>query len=149
MVTFRSPTSLLSWIAVGTCLAWVGCGGGSGGPRTIPVSGKVTYKGEPVKGAVVNFFPEAGQNVSGAQATCQDDGSFETPSGRGLTAGRYRVAIEAYKQPLHEIPPAELAKIGDSNLAVPKKYLKPDTSGLTVTVEESESSKTADFELVD
>jgi len=66
-----------------------------------------------------------------------------------VAAGRYRVSIEAYKRPLHEIPPAELAKIGDDNWAVPKKYLKPDTSGLTVTVEESDSSKTADFELVD
>jgi len=51
MIAFRPPTDFSMWIVIGTCLAWAGCGGVSGGPRTIPISGKITYKGEPVQNA--------------------------------------------------------------------------------------------------
>jgi len=156
MIAFRFPRIFSVWTLVGICLAGAGCGGGSDGPRTIPISGKVTYKGEPVKNGQINFFPETGQEIRGTQANTQEDGVFQTPPGKGLMVGRYKVSVQAYKGPVNdpasEAPPggmAKTAKTGDSELAVPKKYASPDTSGLTVAVEASDSSKTLDLELTD
>lgn len=106
-----------------------------------------------MKNGQVNFFPEAGQEIRGTQANTQEDGAFETPPGKGLMVGRYKISIQAYKSPLYapasDAPPGGMAKTGDSDLAVPKKYTSPDTSGLTVTVEANDSSKTLDLELTD
>ena len=45
---------LLAFSIVAVLVA--GCGGSSG-PRTIPASGKITYKGEPLDAGTVTFSP--------------------------------------------------------------------------------------------
>jgi hypothetical protein len=72
-----------------------GCGGS--GPRTIPVSGTVTYKGKPVANANVSFAPE---DPSGLIATGVTDSSGHFKLGTlaaedGAIVGKYRVTVIA------------------------------------------------------
>ena len=136
----------LPLFALGAC-AVTGCTTSAEGPRTVPVSGKITYQGAPVSDAVIVFYAEEGRE--GAVLTTQKDGTFKTPRGRGLMAGEYRVSVAAYKRSPSDIPPRELEKIGDDNLSIPKKYTKPDTSALTFVVKERDSAKISNFELTD
>lgn len=74
-----------------------GCGNSSG---TFPVSGRVMYKGEPAKGAVVYFHCESGAGAMKQPipfGIVGDDGSFELSSdnmGYGALPGTYAVLVE-------------------------------------------------------
>ena len=132
-----------------TCLSLmlVGCGGGgaSGGPKRHPVSGSVTYSGKPVVSGTITFGPTDAAKGTPDTATIGKDGSFQLE--RGLAAGDYTVLITSYKRPIADIPPPEMAKLGDSNWAIPKKYTDVKTSDLKFTVKAQ--SNTAKFELKD
>ena len=45
-------------VALVTLSLGVGCSGTTGNPKTVPVTGTVMYKGEPVEGATVSFWAE-------------------------------------------------------------------------------------------
>lgn len=73
----------------------VGCGGPKGDtPPTAPVSGTVTYKGEPVEEGTVVFHPEGGERPAfgdlgpGGQFTLT---TFE--KGDGAVIGKHKVVI--------------------------------------------------------
>ncbi len=118
-----------------TVLAWCsGCG--PGGPPTGSVSGKVTYKGQPLTTGVVTFINE--KAGSGASSDLDPSGSYHIES---IRTGDYNVAV-------HRRPPllSEGPKVFENwKLSIPDKYQDHQTSGLTVTVEEGR--KTADFGL--
>lgn len=85
-------------------VTWLaGCSGASI-PNTIPVSGKVTYKGQPVGSATVTFVGEA--NTRPATALTSADGTYSlmTLDSQGALAGNYRVTVDKT-----DIPP-ELRK---------------------------------------
>ncbi|MDA0835512.1 MAG: hypothetical protein O3A29_19735 [Planctomycetota bacterium] len=131
-------------------LCITGCGGVSDAPVTIPVSGKVSYNGTGVKNASITFSPLDAVKSRAAQASCGEDGSFQTPEGKGLMPGKYKIVIQAYKTPLAEISPKDLAtQGGDNNLAVPKKYMDLSTTDLEVEISESDSSKKLMLDLKD
>lgn len=75
-------------------LACVSCGNG-----LYPVSGKVTYKGQPAAGAAV-FFQRPGVDLLNEHmiiGLVQEDGSFELvcgSQGKGAPPGEYNVLIE-------------------------------------------------------
>src|SRR5262249_7863155 len=50
-----------------------GCGPAESHPETVPVQGKVTYKGQPVPRGTITFQPDAGQPATGE---IQPDGSY-------------------------------------------------------------------------
>lgn len=58
------------WTSLAILVGLAGCGGDSGQPTTVPVSGTVMFKGEPVDGATVSFWtegaPRAATGVSNA-----------------------------------------------------------------------------------
>lgn len=62
-----------------------------------PVRGKVTHKGQPIKGATVTFHPVGGDEVKATRpnGTTDADGSFTLSSekGVGAAAGEYTVTI--------------------------------------------------------
>jgi hypothetical protein len=68
--------------------ALAGCGGSASAPATYPVRGVVTKGGEPVAGALVQFYPRSenfgplaeGTKATGGQATTAQDGSFSVQS---------------------------------------------------------------------
>jgi hypothetical protein len=89
--------------------ALAGCGGSASAPATYPVRGVVTKGGEPVAGALVQFYPRSenfgplaeGTKATGGQATTAQDGSFSVQSTfdmgktsvEGLPAGAYAVTV--------------------------------------------------------
>lgn len=128
-------------VAVASVLA-VGCGRRSTGPRTIPVSGTVTFKGQAVGQCEVGFRPDEGQNIRAATAVCDAAGRFKTLPDRGLMAGQYTIVI---------YPPAMDDEGGKGRPAktVPIRYTDWKTSGLKVAVQPDESSKRLDIVLED
>ena len=125
-------------------LAASGCGGSGSATK---LSGKVTYKGEPVPGAItlettVNGTP------SKYPAAISADGKFETV---GVPKGTYQVGITPVPSsttvtPGGSLPPGA-AGSAPKHVDIPAKYLKPETSGLTWEV--TGSSQTKDFDLTD
>src|SRR5262245_16064008 len=80
-----------AWILCGVLALPFAAGCGNGGPVRHEVSGKVTYKGEPVPEGISAFEPEDGQG-SKEGATILD-GQYRIPKDKGLFAGHYRVSI--------------------------------------------------------
>src|SRR5262245_20911883 len=127
------PAAAVGWVA---CFL-AGCGGGP--PPTGEVYGTVTVKqGEnmkPVTAGVVKFFPEAGgQPVTTALGP---DGTYRAT---GIPVGRAKVAIETLPfKDLTPPPPAIAKQLGGPRtryVPIPPKYEQPDSSGLTVEVEQ-------------
>lgn len=89
-----------------TSCAWtLGCGN-SNRPKTIPVSGVVTFDGQPPEHPGGLFFAplevEEGYPKRGGRALFEADGAFAATSfedGDGLIPGTYKVRIESWKQP--------------------------------------------------
>ena len=70
-------------------LALAGCGGS--GPERHEITGKVTYKGEPVEEGIIDFEPQGGQGTKDG-ATIQK-GQYRIPRDKGLFPGKYKVSI--------------------------------------------------------
>lgn len=99
---------------------WLGCGSASVGPvSTLPVKGKVTYKGTPITSGQIRFEPEGmGREAHGE---IQPDGSFELTtysSGDGAVPGAHRVSIKS---------------VGRTK-KLPLKYANPSSSQLELTI---------------
>jgi hypothetical protein len=117
----------------------MGCGGGG----TATVSGKVTYKGEPVTAGYVTYYGADGKTDSGRidadghytvykapvgdvkVAVLTSDPKRRVPSG-GLSKGK-----QASKHPDSEITASD--QVGKF-VAIPPRYKDPDKSGLAFTV---------------
>ncbi len=88
---------LLAAAATACGLAAAGCGNSAG---LVPVSGKVTYKGEAASGAVVYFQRQSDTSSSRKPVPfgiVQSDGSFSLSSddlGNGALPGTYTVLVE-------------------------------------------------------
>ncbi|QDT66488.1 hypothetical protein [Calycomorphotria hydatis] len=89
-----------------------GCSAEVEGPDRFPVSGTVTYNGEPVKHGDILFSPDRDKGNSGpASVAGIKDGKYETFPGKGVIGGAFKVTIssenpeEAYSEP--PFPPYE------------------------------------------
>lgn len=109
----------------------VGCGG-SGGPEMARVSGKVTYQGKPLTKGTISFI-SADPNGTNANSVIGPDGSYSlqtTNPNDGAVVGEYRVIVsDVDPNALNTAAPGEPVK--KQERAIPEKYEKPDTSGLT------------------
>ncbi len=108
--------------------AVLGCG--AKGPDLFPTTGKVTTAdGKPLEHATVIFHPVGGGDGPKPRAKTGADGTFALTTlttGDGAPAGEYRVTVELWlASAKSEEPPTN---------RLPVKYAKPDTSGLTATV---------------
>ena len=112
-----------------------GCSGGSNAPPTGKVTGKVSFRGQPVTVGTVIFVPQAGG--PSAYGMIQADGSYELSTdtssggGDGAVIGKHKVAIRAQK----ETEPGGRA----APLMLPRGFENPDKSGLTAEVKEGEN----------
>ena len=130
---------LTGWVLVLFTIT-LGCGGGSKGPLTAVVSGKVTLDGEPLADGSINFIPADGKG---------------TPSGAKIAKGYYsasvplgdkRVEIQASK-----VIGQKVAYEGDPNSPkydikqelIPSRYNAESKLKATVT----KSGNKADFSL--
>jgi hypothetical protein len=125
--TMRMRAWLSTSAAVVFALAASGCGGAGGeGPHvaaTLPVRGKVMYKGKPLAGGSVRFEPEdSGREAHGVIGP---DGTFVLTTfrnGDGAVSGVHRVAVTA-----------------PGRGRLPSKYRSPSSSGVSVDVREQET----------
>lgn len=133
--------SACGFVAVVCLVGLVGCGGGKPQPfaNSVPVSGTVTFQGQPLAQGVVRLVPadDKGQPVTGAIK----DGKFSlntTVSSPGVVVGKYKVCVISNREkappppgpdgssPLDETKPESL---------IPTRYAKGETSGLEVDVQ--------------
>ena len=136
-------------VALSLCLS--GCGSGKravpGRPKTVPVKVTVTYKGQPVADANVQFLPVSGGHAATGMTDAQGVARLTTfDKNDGAVPGSYRVTIR--KSVLVEggstdpdAPPVP-AKYREE---LPAKYGAPETSGLTAEVTQSSTEFTFDL----
>ena len=78
-------------VALAVCVALAGCGGSG----VVSVSGKLTYKGQPVTNAFINFVPADGGRPSMGET--DKDGNFSLvydPQTNGAKVGKHRVFVQ-------------------------------------------------------
>lgn len=128
-------------------LLLVGCGEtvDANRPKTVPVTGSVTYNGQPVDGATVTFMAGSSEG-RGAVATTDASGKFlltTFEAGDGAIPGSYKVTVsktaggapaagggEIMAPPVGGMPTEEVKD------ELPAKYKDASTSGLTADVKE-------------
>ena len=117
----RMRLSLLPMLlAVATA---VGCGDGR--PKRVPVSGQVLIDGKPLTQGFVRLTPKGARP---ATAEIDRDGRFTLSTfgeEDGVVEGTHAVAVIA----------AEQLGGNSQRWHAPKKYARPDTSGLTITID--------------
>jgi len=134
-------------------LSMLGCGSSAPpGPELVPAKGKVTLNGNPLTGAKLFFHPQDVKLVD-CVATSDDAGAFELYAlGKsGAVPGKYKVTVQYYTKPdgspfLLGAADADsgmdldqFIAMGQVKLGVPKKYLNPDQTDLTIEVTPSGS----------
>ena len=77
------------------CMLLIGCSQTSDNLALIPVSGKVSYKGEPVLDGVIRLIPAKG-NQAPARTTQIKAGQYQFSDRTALKPGVYQVKINAY-----------------------------------------------------
>ena len=128
-------------------VAVIGCG--KPPHQLVPISGKVTYNGRPLKFGCVKFQPETGQWSKGI---IQPDGTFQmvTPDeGDGAAVGVNKVRISCFENqdPTKKNGSEEMGIVLGRSL-IPRKYASQDTSGLKVEVK-AEGNGPVIFDLKD
>jgi hypothetical protein len=101
-----------------------------------PVSGRVTLKGQPVKGGTVILHADAARGNTTQhepRGTINEAGEFEvyTAGRKGAPAGAYRVTVVVPKTDAKLLARNPYAK---PQFAVRAEYLKPDATPLAVSV---------------
>jgi hypothetical protein len=135
-------------IFAGTALmVLLGCGDDTGLAKRYPVTGTVTYKGEPVKKGIITFTPDQTDGRS-ATGTIEDGTlTLTTMADRdGALPGSYKVSITAREADFTQVVanakggPAKQKDVALANkeakYLIPAKYGSIQTSGLAAKVEE-------------
>jgi hypothetical protein len=70
-------------------------------PKLVPVTGKLSYQGQPVKGVTVQLVADsaAGTHAPSAMGQTDAEGHFmlqSPPHGDGVAPGRYKVTLQQY-----------------------------------------------------
>ncbi len=127
------------------CFAVIaGCGSGGTGAagrnKVHPVEGSVTYKGQPVEGAIV-LFHSVGSDIAASGLT-DSQGKFRLQTyeaNDGAVSGNHRVTVQ--KVELKTVPNPEDENLGPISSEeiwfTPRKYAIADTTPLSHTVNES------------
>ena len=100
-------------------------------PQTAPVTGSVTYQGNPVLDGLVTFHPQGTGNP--ALGNVDENGNFELTTyekGDGAVLGEHVVTVQV--MPAAAVPGMEAETGG--GISIPKKYNRPETSPLKVQI---------------
>ena len=154
MIASRGLALRAALLAAVGIVATAGCGDDTGLARRYPVSGKVTYKGQPVEKGKISFIPEV---ADGRAASSQiENGKFSMTTlatNDGAIPGKYKVTVAA-----EDVDDSEMRKIAKggqfhhdkayakavktARSLVPKRYSLAATSGL----EREVAARNNDFE---
>lgn len=114
------------------------CAGCNRGPQMAPVTGKVTYNGQPLTFGVVQFQSASGQPARGE---IQSDGTFSLSTfrqGDGAVVGSHRVRVACYESQRPGTKPTGGEQALGKSL-IPLNYTLFDQSGLTAEVQAGEN----------
>jgi hypothetical protein len=141
---------------------------GCGPKRTLrggAVSGKITYKGQPVNGALLRFYPIPGPDPEVPPIAVKQDGTFLAST---IPPGDYKIVVEPSQgpprgmgggmPPMQGMDPAKAAEMKQKltqvqgempapTIPFPNKYKRLDTTDLKQTIVQGE--QTMDLELKD
>ncbi len=119
------------WLVL-AALSLAGCGG-SGLPQGLPISGVVTYKGQPLPGGAVYYVPVDKSGGRPAIGRIGLDGRFTMRTTKGIGGvmpGQYGIRLEPDDglpdDPREAKPTSRVPEI----VPIPSKYLQIATSGL-------------------
>ena len=109
-----------------------GCGSGNS-LDLAPVTGKVTFQGEPLDHGTVIFFPPGGTKGPQASGMIQPDGSFtmKTSSKAGAVVGKHKVMVQCRRV----VTPEEAKYLVMGELLIPRQYANPNSTPLQIDVE--------------
>lgn len=133
-------------VALMTLLATLTSGGcGSDNPKTVKVTGKISYNGQPLNSGTVALIPKDTDAGYGATGQIQEDGTFELTSFKpndGAAPGQYAVTVQVF--PDEEASGGELglpgAEFGMGNKPpIPLGYSDPSTTKLTALINDGET----------
>ena len=145
---FHRQAGLASLVLAGACFALgtAGCGDPYGVGRTVPVVGKVTADGQPVKAGTISLRPDKSKGnttVHEPYGEIDPQGSYKLFTGKkeGAPPGWYRVAVFAGE-------PVEVGNLsGQAKWYANPKYASAETSGLAIEVVETPAPGAYDFKL--
>ncbi len=123
------------------------CGSGGGLDGTIPIRGTVTYRGKPLEAGEVRYLPVDARQGRVARGPLDSRGRFRLTTltdGDGALAGEYRIVVVVYEEQFEDVSRREhdekLTVLATDNAPpIPQRYYKPETSGLTDTVNDDHS----------
>jgi hypothetical protein len=110
----------------------------SNNPKTYPVTGQVTYRGQAVTSGIVLLTPESSGHA--ATGNLEKDGSFRLTTFRkddGAVPGKYRVAVQVFPAEGAGLPGAEFA---GKKPTVPQKYMSAASSDLIAEIKAGENN---------
>jgi hypothetical protein len=131
-------------VLVAAALGVAGCGGG--GPKLVPVRGKVTLpSGTPVHNGSVTLYPDTAKGNKSKElpiGAIDEQGNFTVTTGarEGAPPGWYKVAISAAEQ----IDPKNPYF---TDWLIHERYINPETSKLTAEVVENPAPGRYDFQV--
>ena len=129
-----------------------GCGEAVDRPKTAPVKGVVTYKGQPVDGASVMFFPTTSGRPATAQTNSQGEFTLTTfDTNDGAIIGEHRVTVAKIESVAPQGDPGRTPQATTTTPPknqLPNKYNDPQQSGLKETVKAGEANSFK-FDLAD
>ena len=117
-------------------LLTAGCFGPPPPSETVPVSGSVSFAGEPLTSGMVSFIAVAGDGGSSrpASAPIQGDGTYKASTfkaGDGMIPGQYKIVVTSEEQLTVEVRAAGKKPVS----LIPKQYTSADQTPLTLDVE--------------
>ena len=144
--------NILLLVTIFTVAALTGCGNGK--LTTINVTGTVTYEGEPLAGATVNFIPKAEGQGHPAYGMTDAQGHYKLQTllgnpDAGTTPGKYAVSVIKMEEQAEtsDTSPSRTAIPPHPKSFIPERYGRTTTSGLTATVKKGEKN-VFDFVLI-
>ncbi len=161
----RLPHRFLTMLAVPALLVMASCGTDDGLGKRYPVSGTVTYNGNPLEKGTISFVSEDLKNNLGASGTITN-GSYTLSTGGnedGAQAGKYKVTITSKEDFVAKAQADFQKETGKDNPKIPPQYISKaeaaakslipagygDPRTTTLTAEVKEKSNTLDFKLSD
>jgi hypothetical protein len=120
----QAPMTKLAYTfyCLGLCALLVGCGGSKySGDKRYPLTGEVTFDGQPIDLGSIAFIPAGGEG-RGSGGVIQD-GKYDVPEEKGATAGTYRVEIHWLKLTGKRLRDPDTGEMYDERReAIPAKF---------------------------
>ncbi len=139
---FLSPRARFQWMLFTAMCVGAFCGCGEAAKpweKVVPASGQITFEGKPAEGAQITLYPKAADFPASVRpsSTTGEGGKFVLGThgaADGAPAGEYSASVVWFKVVDVGSGPVR----GDNVL--PAKYASETTSGLTIVINETETT---------